>query len=172
MLKITAHLSQEIKDYFVNYSPGMCWVYKDSAGRSGPDTLELTSIIGGNLSSDEGITCHEGYVMNYTSNRTLNFWIWVLASSDSTGGATLYPGISGNGGSCEAGYDSNKWYPSFSDSSSIASGKIYHNVVRMDNYCSYFSGVRIAKDTGIIAFAGFNNKNQGGNFYLVSRFKK
>ena len=96
----------------------------------------------------------------------------MLASSDSSGGATLYPGISGNTGSCETVYSDNKWYPSFSDNSSIASGKVYNNVVRMDNYCSYFSNVRIAKDSGIIAFAGFKNQNEGGNFYLVSRFKK
>ena len=168
--KITAHLSQELKDYFVNYSPGMCWVYKDSAGRSGPDTVELTSIIGGNLSADGATTAQEGYVMNYTSNHTVSFWIWVLASSDSSGGATLFPSVSG--GSCEADYSNNKWSPSFSDSTSLESGKIYHNVVRMDNYCSYFSNVRIAKDSGIIAFGGFKNQNEGGNFYLVSRFKK
>jgi len=148
----------------------MCWVYKDSLGKSEPDTVELTSIIGGNLSADEGITSHEGYVMNYTSSRTVSFWIWVLANSDSSGRATLYPGISG--GSCEADYTNNKWYPSFHDSASIVSGKVYHNVVRMDNYCSYFSNVRIAKDSGIIAFDGWGNKNEGGNFYLVSRFKK
>jgi len=170
--KITAHLSQEIKDYFVNYSPGMCWVYKDSLGKNGPDTIELTSIIGGNLSTDEGITSHEGYMMMYTSNRTINFRIWALANSDSSGGAILYPSISGEG-DLEANYTGNMWSTGvYYDSLRIASGKIYHNVLKMQEGCPYFNNMRIAKDTGIVAFSGLNNANQGGVFYLVSRFKK
>ena len=170
----TIYMPQIMKDYFVNYSPGTCWVFKDSVGRNGQDTVELTFVQKAYFDNGGG-TEYEGYIMNYTSNRSINFWIYAVANDNYSGTATLYPAITGPGeGALEAIYAGTAWMRGvLYDSLPIESGKIYHNVLKMGEGCFLFNNMRIAKDSGIVAFNAMSPiPSQEGAFYLVGRFKK
>jgi hypothetical protein len=169
-IKTTYYVPQEVKDFFVNYEVGTCWVYRDTIHPNVYDTIELTENHPADLHN--GDLLEKGYILTFKAQRIKNFWISITAYKNNACDVTFNDPQGGEGDISTQIVDG-RWPESdYKDSMAVGS-KTYREVLYMQGQCADFSSFIYAKHLGLVSYASKGWQGiTGGIYVLVKTFKK
>jgi len=170
---------QDAMDFFVNFDPGTCWVYKDTINQNSYDTIELMSKKTFCVTPDGDIPNNDGFQLYYKPGHSRDYTVFIEPSKDNSCYVNICEGqfyaMGQNSG--EFAFDNNMWTQNiFSDSISVGN-KIYHNELHIKSFIGDYSDLQFVKNVGLVSYANYPIIKPGlhgkyGVYMLVATFKK
>jgi len=165
---------ENIKEYFVNYDVGTCWVYKDTLQKDRYDTIELVDNHPITYGADGGIW-EDGFFLEFKPKKTKGFWMTVMEMKNNQCNIDIYPENPNASGDFYFRKQDSVWITGVVFYDSLRVGiKTYHNVLSpRDGGSSNFSNFIFSQKIGLVAYQSQGLPGvPGGSYVFVKTFKK